>query len=243
MTAGEGTIAVVLARAGSRGLPGKNRLSLLGRPMVSYTLDAADEAACIDRTVVSTDDPEVARAASAAGVETVPRPAALATDDAPVDAAARHAVDGITAGAGTRPGIVVILYANVPVRPPGLIDRAVARLRETGADSVQSYAPVGKCHPDWMVDLGSGGQVVPRCPGHPHRRQDLRPLWLPDGGVIAVTRASLFTNGLSVDPHAFLGRDRRGIETEPGAVIDVDGPFDLLLAETILARRREDACP
>ena len=61
-------------------------------------------------------------------------------------------------------------------------------------------------------------------------------MWFPDGGVIALTRDSLFT----VDPdapHAFLGSDRRGIQTAPGEVIDVDDEIDLMVAEAILQRQ------
>src|SRR5690606_27909144 len=119
--------------------------------------------------------------------------------------------------------IVVILYANVPVRPAGLICRAVETLVETGADSVQSYADVGKHHPWWMVRLDEVGRVAPHHPNAVDRRQDLPQLHLPDGGVIAVRRQRLFTAAES-GPHAFLGDDRRGIINEPGAVVDVDTP-------------------
>ena len=59
---------------------------------------------------------------------------------------------------------------------------------------------------------------------------------IPDGGVIAVRRASLFTTDPE-NPHAFLGDDRRGIETNPGEVVDVDDENDFALAEAILQRQ------
>ena len=58
---------------------------------------------------------------------------------------------------------------------------------------------------------------------------------IPDGGVIAVHRTSLFAPTLE-DPHTFLGRDRRGIVNEPGAVVDVDTEIDAIVAEAVLAR-------
>jgi N-acetylneuraminate synthase/N,N'-diacetyllegionaminate synthase len=136
-----------------------------------------------------------------------------------------------TAGGGEP--IIVILYANVPIRPPGLIDRAVCALGETGADSVQSYTDVGKHHPGWMVSLDGDRRVRPFTPIAIDRRQDLPKLLIPDGGVIAVTRASLLA-GRPDDPHAFLGADRRGLETAPGSVVDVDTEADLRLAEVAL---------
>ena len=134
----------------------------------------------------------------------------------------------------------MILYANVPVRPAGLVDRAVALLETSGADSVQSYCRVGKTHPFWMSRLDRDGRVAPYVENRIYRRQELPPLHLPDGGVIAVRRASLF-DVRPGEPHAFLGRDRRGIETGEGEVVDVDGPVDLAVAEAILRAREVPA--
>lgn len=229
----ERVVAVVIGRGGSKGLPGKNVRPLLGRPLVAHTVALALRARSVQRVLASTDDDAIAAAAAEAGAEVVRRPAALATDSAPVDAAVRHAVEA----SGSPAEVVVILYANVPVRPEGLIDRAVAALAEHGADSVQSYAAVGKHHPWWMVRLDAAGRVDPFHTGAIHRRQDLPPLFLPDGGVIAVTRTSLFAPGPEAGPHAFFGRDRRGIETAPGEVVDVDDAGDLLAAEAALRLR------
>ncbi|MCP3903453.1 MAG: acylneuraminate cytidylyltransferase family protein [Planctomycetes bacterium] len=222
-------LAVVIGRAGSRGLPGKNALPLLGRPMVCYAIADALNAETVDRVVVSTDGAAIADAAREMGVEVVDRPASLAGDTATVAAAVMHAVEAVD----EQPEIVVVLYANVPVRPPGLVDRAVHRLRNTGADSVQSYADVGKHHPYWMVTLDPDGRVAPHHPNTVDRRQDLPPLLLPDGGVIAVT-ASCLLGADRANPHAFLGRDRRGVETPAGAVVDVDTEADLRVAASML---------
>ena len=226
-------IAVIIARAGSKGLPGKNALTLAGRPIVSYSIDHARAADRVGRILVSSDCPTVIAAAQTERVETILRPAELADDVATVDAAVRHAV------ADDPSSCVVILYGNVPVRPPGLIDCALAVLAESGADSVQSYAPVGKYHPFWLVKLDENGAVQQFIANQVYRRQDLPPLYVPDGGVIAVSRKALFTVAEG-DPHAFLGSDRRGIVNEAGAVMDIDGPADLALAESALAARRPD---
>ncbi len=228
--------AVVIGRAGSRGLPGKNAMPVAGVPMIARSVGHAVESARVGRILCSTDGEAIAAAASAAGAEIVKRPSPLADDQATVDSAVRHAIEA----SGDRAPIVVILYGNIPVRPPGLVDRAVEALHASGADSVQSYSPVGKHHPYWTCRLDEAGQVSQWEPNTVHRRQDLPPAFIPDGGVIAVTRTSLFR----VDPerpHAFLGDDRRGIENPPGAVVDVDDEIDLLVAEAILARRARQA--
>ncbi|MHC5003243.1 MAG: acylneuraminate cytidylyltransferase family protein [Planctomycetota bacterium] len=228
----EDVLAVIIGRAGSKGLPGKNRRPIAGLPMVVHSIEHARRATSVDRLVVSTDCPLVAAAARTAGASVVDRPRHLATDDATVHGAVRHAVESI----GSTATVVVVLYANVPVRPEGLVDRAVASLRETGADSVQSYQPVGKHHPYWMVRLDGAGRVEPHEPNAVHRRQDLPPLLLPDGGVIAVRRSLVCAVERPGAPHEFLGADRRGIVNEPGSVIDVDTEVDAIVAEAVLAR-------
>jgi CMP-N,N'-diacetyllegionaminic acid synthase len=227
-------IAVVIGRAGSKGLPRKNALPVAGTPMIAHTIRFARASRFIGRVVVSTDGEEIAAIAREEGVEVSMRPAELASDTATVDGAVRHAVMALE----SRAPIVVILYGNVPVRPADLADRAVARLVETGADSVQSYYRVGKTHPYWMSSLDDAGRVSQFVENRIYRRQELPPLFMPDGGVIAVRRASLF-DVREGEPHAFFGRDRRGIETREGDVIDVDTALDRAVAEAALASRAE----
>jgi N-acylneuraminate cytidylyltransferase len=222
-------LAVIIGRAGSRGLAGKNSLILAGQPMIGHTIEDALAADSIDRIIVSTDGDEIAFAAEAKGVDVIRRPSELASDTATVDSAVRHAVDASRA----THEIIVILYANVPIRPHDLIDRAVEMLTSMRCDSVQSYCDVGKHHPCWMIALDAQGRVKPHVANAIYRRQDLPKLLIPDGGVIAVTRRSLFTV-VEGQPHAFLGSDRRGIENPPGAVIDIDSSIDLALAEAML---------
>ncbi len=222
-------LCIIIGRRGSKGVPGKNARDIAGKPAVAWTIEHAQTAQRVQRIAVSTDCPEVTRAAKERGVTVVARPAELASDTATVDAAARHAVEAL----GDPAEIVVLLYANVPVRPPGLIDRAIDTLLESGADSVQSYAPVGKHHPLWMMRLDEDGRVSPYEHSTIYRRQDLPPVCIPDGGVIAVRREALFC----VDPqqpHALLGTDRRGVMTCEGEVVDIDHPIDLAVAEAIL---------
>lgn len=232
-------IAIVLARGGSKGLPGKNILPVGDKPCVEWTLEAAQRSALIGRVVVSSDDEAVLEVACEHGCEVVQRPPELAHDTATIDDAARHAYESI----GSPDAPIVILYANVPVRPDSLIDDAVKMLMETGCDSVQSYARVGKHHPWWTVRVGEDGQVRPwegevlyhNC----YRRQDLPAAMVPDGGVIALTPGALMMRvGAPEGPHGFLGIDRRGVVTGEGDVIDIDSRIDLVVADAVLRKKR-----
>lgn len=240
MSAMDRATAIILARAGSKGVPGKNTAPVAGRPCIAWTIEAAQRSARVDRVLVSSDDRDALRIATSMNAEAVERPADLAGDAARVDDAARHAAE--PCGAGN----LVILYANVPVRPEGLIDRALALLAETGCDSVQSYQPVGKHHPWWTAKLDSSGSVTPwegDVLNHGvYRRQDLPPALIPDGGVIALTRRALFMQipGVEPGPHAFFGADRRGVENPEGSVIDIDSPIDLVVADALLSKRLKE---
>jgi len=237
---GKRVLAVVLARAGSKGLPDKCVLPILGKPMIAYTFEHAKAARCLDATVLSTDSAEAARIAGQFGLEVIDRPAELAADAARVDDAVRHAVvEYERRHAGFNADVVVILYGNIPVRAEGAIDRAVQRLVDTGADSVRTVAPVGKMHPDWLHRL-DGDRLVQFRPNSIHRRQDLEPLYYHDGAVIAVTRSALFDpKTAGDDPHAFFGCDRRAIVQDPLDAVDVDEPVDLLVAEAVLRYRAQ----
>ena len=257
-----GVLAVVLARACSKGVPGKNSTILAGKPCIAWTIEHAREAQRVDTVLVSTDSPEIYEIASSMGVLVHHRPAALATDHARVDDALRDAVawfethkfEARESGPASqcsatpisvRTDAVVMLYGNVPVRPAGLVDRAVELLEQTGCDSVQSYAAVGKYNPLWQVRIDKAGKVEPwqgdALFGNIYRRQELPQALVPDGGVVAMTRDVLFCvhieAGHEPSPHSFLGLDHRGITNPEGAVVDIDSPIDLVVADAILTQQ------
>lgn len=234
-------LAVILARAGSKGLPDKCVRPLLGRAVIEYTFDHALAAKSVDSIVLTTDSEPAKRIARARGIDVVDRPAELAIDTATVDEAARHAVQAFETSGGRYVHLVVLLYGNIPVRADEVIDWAVRQLIETGADSVRTVAPVTKQHPDWVHRLG-GDRMTQYQPNSIYRRQDLEPLYYHDGAVVAVTRAALMAAPRwEGDFQGFLGEDRRALIQQPQDAVDIDGPVDFHLAEAILQARRDSA--
>ena len=232
-----GVLAIVIGRANSKGLHGKNSLNLAGTPMICHSIAHAENARCVTRIIVSTDGERIASAAKAVDVEVISRPKDLATDATPVCDVIKHAVEQASADEA----VIVVLYANVPIRPDDLIDRAVDLLVATGASSVQSYSDVSKHHPYWMCSMDDDNRISPYVENNIDRRQDLPKLYLPNGGIIVVTKASLQAADSVSGPHAFFGSDRRGIQTPPGSVIDIDDAADFALAESILLNEPEGA--
>jgi len=228
-------LGVIIARGGSKGLPNKHLLPLLDKPVVAYSVEAALDTTLVDRVILTSDDPRIRQVAETYPIWVIDRPADLAADTATVDSACRYACDQAERLHGFRADVIVLLYGNIPIRPPGLIDMAVEHLVCQGGDSVQSYTPVGKWHPDWMVRL-DGDRVILNCSKPIYRRQDLVPMFMPNGAVLAITRESLYRRPeYEGDFHAFLGKDRRGfVHPDCDLIVDIDCRRDLLLAEAIL---------
>lgn len=249
-------LAVIMARGGSVGLPGKALRDLLGRPVLAYTFDHVRESKLITRSVVSSDDHAILQLAHEAGFETIERPPELATATSATDPVLRHAVQVLQGKTGYCPEVVVMLYGNVPLRRGQMIDRCIEMLDVTGADSVQTIAPVGKMHPYWMFDLidtqtmlddGSdghgwmGGRIRKHVPNSIFRRQDLPPLYGPTGAVYVMRTSVLLAAADSSDPHSFLGQDRRGLVVAPEDSVDIDTVRDLFLAEAMLRWEQSSA--
>ena len=191
--------------------------------------------------MLSTDDEEIAKVAIKYGVEVIMRPSEYATDTAPMHMALRHAVR-IVEKDGNKVEYVVALYANVPVRKEGIIDKVVDELVKSGADSVQTYAPY-QIPPQWAHRIDNGRPIpLEGCYVQSYRRQDLVQAYHPDGAVIAVRRDVLMkSEDATLESDAFLGTDRRAVIQAPEDTVDVDEPIDLLWAEFLLMLHKQHA--
>jgi CMP-N-acetylneuraminic acid synthetase len=219
-------VAIIPARGGSRGLPGKHLRLLGGRPIIAHTVDAALSADRVDRVIVSTDDPAVARAAGRAGAE-VPfrRPAVLAGDDTPTLPVIQHAVDWLEA-AGERVEVAVTLQPTSPLRDAAEIDAVLALLERSGAASAVSVTPLAL--PISVVGwLDSDRLVFAGPPGGDVRRQVAPTAVRITGGVYA-TRRELLRAGRLLDERPV------ALAVDAASGIDIDTEADLLRARRAL---------
>jgi len=214
------TVAVIPARAGSRGLPGKHLRLLGGEPLVAHTIRAALAARSVDRTIVSTDDPRVARVARKLGAE-VPftRPAELATDETPTLPVIQHAVDWLEAS-GAEVDLVVTLQPTSPLRAGAEIDAVVRLLADPAVGSAVSVAALG--HPISVVGALREGRFVAASSGEVRRQ--VSPPAVRVTGAVYVTRRSLLRAGRLLD-------DRPAAHLVAGpSAIDIDTGDDLTAA-------------
>lgn len=152
-------LAIIPARGGSKGIPRKNILYFAGYPLIAYSIIAGLQSNLVTRTVVSTDDEEIAQVAKSWGAE-VPflRPSELAEDNTLDYPVIRHCLDWLQEHEGYQPAVVVQLRPTSPIRPLGCVDAAVQSLLENpGADCVRGVVPSGQ-NPFkmWTIDAQSG---------------------------------------------------------------------------------------
>lgn len=231
-------LVVIPARGGSKGVPRKNLLECHGRPLLAWSIEHARACAAelVDgkagepietAIVVSTDDAAIAEVARAHGVPVLERPAELATDEALTDAVVAHVVRSYDRFPAARPDLVAVLQPTVPMRRPGLLTACVARLLDTGADSVHSVYPLhfvwwreGARYANGEREIAWRTQTARR-----PRRQDMeaRELMYHEDGSVYVCTADLIrkTGGR-------IGAKAECVVTE--ATIDIDTPRDFALA-------------
>lgn len=196
MSRGE-TVAIIPARGGSRGVPGKNLQRVGGVPLVVRAVGAASAAEGVDRVVVSTDDERIGMVAAAHGAEVVRRPGELAGDTATSESALRHALDELTTR-GVAVATVVMLQATSPFIDVPALDDAIRTVRSGTADCAFSAAPTH----GFLWEAGpQGARGVNHDPAHRPRRQDRAAQFLETGAFYVMDAEGLLEAG-----HRFFGR-------------------------------------
>ncbi|WKK67351.1 cytidylyltransferase domain-containing protein [Lutimonas zeaxanthinifaciens] len=136
-------LAIIPARGGSKGLPDKNILPLLGHPLIAYSIEAAIRSSLVTRIIVSTDSKEIGKIALKYGAE-VPflRPEIYARDTSSDLEVFKHALDWLKKKENYHPDLVIQLRPTSPVRPEGIIDACIERLiNNYSADSLRIVTP------------------------------------------------------------------------------------------------------
>ncbi len=152
-------IAIIPARGGSKGVPGKNIKMLNGKPLIAYTIEAALKASAIDKVVVTTDSKDIAEIAQKYGAE-VPflRPSYLAEDNSKAQDVYLHAVDYIKDSEKIDASKFVVLLPTAPFRNSKHIDEAINLFSTSKADTLISVCKV-ETPPSWMLNMDDWGRL------------------------------------------------------------------------------------
>jgi YrbI family 3-deoxy-D-manno-octulosonate 8-phosphate phosphatase len=219
-------VAVIPARGGSKGVPGKNLRRVAGRSLVQRAVDACVAATSIDATYVSTDDAGIAQAARAAGAEVIERPADLSGDTASSESALLHALEQLAAD-GTEPEIVAFIQCTSPFIAPGDLDRAVAMVTGSQADSV--FAAVATYEFLWRSGPDGQASGINHDAAYRPRRQDREPHFRETGAFYVMSVA-----GFRAARHRFFGRTAV-VEVPELTAVEIDHDHDLTLASALAA--------
>ncbi|MFC7378178.1 cytidylyltransferase domain-containing protein [Brevundimonas sp. GCM10030266] len=232
MIDGKRVLAIVPARAGSKGLPGKNVRMLAGKPLLAWPIAAARASAHVDRVIISTDSREFADIAVEHGAEApFLRPAELASDSAPSIGFILHAVDMLAAD-GDLFDYVVLLEPTSPLTEGSDVDAALKQLTDADgrADSIVGVALMETTHPAYAVRMAEDGAIDALQPGGfaaMPRRQDLEPVFSLDGSLYISTVEALRRE------QGFCHNRTLGYRTARHKSYEVDDLVDFICIEAI----------
>ena len=186
MSRGGRLLAVIPARGGSKGLPGKNIRPFAGHPLIIHSLLYAAMCPEIERTIVSTDSEEIAAVARESGAD-VPflRPPELARDDTAMWPVLRHALAAVEEAEGARYHALLLLDPTSPAREPADVRDAWNSLLDSeGADGIIAVSQPD-FNPVWHCVVEKDGWMAPLIPDGDNfaRRQDVPPVYRINGAL------------------------------------------------------------
>ena len=230
-------LGIITARGGSKGIPGKNIKELAGKPLIAYTIEAAQRSDVFDRIILSTDDEDIAEVARLHGCA-VPfmRPAELATDTAPHNFVVQHALRWLKDNENYYADYVMILQPTAPLRTSQHIREAVALFESGHADSVVSVSEIlAHYHPRWQFNIDKDKHMAiftgERFSQIVRRRQDLSKTYTRNGAIYLFKTALPDSTDLN-----FYGDDVVAYIMKPEESINIDTMEDWNEAEEILKR-------
>ncbi|OGV65322.1 MAG: hypothetical protein A2283_05935 [Lentisphaerae bacterium RIFOXYA12_FULL_48_11] len=226
MIDGQSVLAVIPARGGSKKLPRKNILPVMGRPLLAWTVDEARRSRYIDRVVLSSDDDEIIDVARGLGLE-VPfrRPAELAADATPTNDVLFHLLSRISGY-----DYLVLLQVTSPLRNVEDIDGCIVECVQRKVGSCVSVSLAEK-NPYYYRTLDSEKRLRPLIGDSCHigRRQDLPDVYVINGAVF-VAQIQFF-----LEQRTFFTPETRGYVMPADRSIDIDTAKDIALMEYLLA--------
>ncbi len=222
MTTHKKILAIIPARGGSKGVPGKNIKLLAGKPLLSYAIEAAKKSQYITRLVVSTEDEKIAAVATNYNAEVIKRPLELAQDETPMPPVLTQVIEALFTQEEYTPDIVVLLQPTSPLRTAQHLDAAIEKFLSADYDSLLGVTLIY----EHRFEPNETGYLVP-VEKERKNRQQRKPVIIENGSV--------YISSIELIKHGKILGDRIGYyPLEKNAAIDIDDPFDFFLAEQII---------
>ena len=233
MYKGKKILGLITARGGSTGIPKKNIAFLAGKTLIWHTITAAQSSRFLTRTIVSTDDEEIAAVCREYGAE-VPfmRPAEFARSDTPHIPVVRHALRWLADEAGEAYDYVMILQPTSPLRAADDIDAAIIKAVDTTADSVMSMVELVDFDPAKIKKIDAEGVIQPlfQKEGRVSALRQQGQKVYKRNGAIYLTKTELIIKG------DLFGGVSLPYVMPPERSVDINEPSDLAYAEFLLRK-------
>ena len=227
-------LAIIPARGGSKGVPGKNIKLLGGKPLLAYTSELALQSKYLTEVIVSTEDEPIGEVAKSLGVQ-VPfmRPMALAQDDTPTIDVLIHALEWYK-NQTIFFDAVCLLQVTSPIRTLEFLDKAIEKFIISGCDSLVSVLKVPhEYNPHWTFEVNAEGnlkiatgeaEIIPR-------RQELPTAYHRDGSIY-ITKTDVL-----LKEHSLYGKSTAFIESDPDFYVNIDTMEDWEKAEAMIQNK------
>ncbi|WP_240325284.1 acylneuraminate cytidylyltransferase [Amycolatopsis thermalba] len=220
-------LAVVPARGGSKGVPGKNLAQVGDAPLIARAIRSLAAAARVDQVVVSTDSGDISAVARAGGATVLPRPPELSGDSVSSEAVLRHVLDEMRDTADGEPDVVLLVQCTSPFIAPETVDNVISLIVDGGWDCAFTAVRVHEFL--WRRDTTGGALAVNHDASFRPRRQDREPEYRETGAVYGMRVPGFRTAG-----HRFFGRIGL-VETPAEHAVEIDTPEDLAIARALAA--------
>lgn len=214
-------IAIIPARGGSKGIPNKNIIDCMGKPLIAHSIEYAKESDLVTSIYVSTDDAKIAEVARQYGAKIIDRPDSISGDTATTESAIEHVLNNIP-----KPDIVILLQATSPLRPKGSLNKSLEKMISEKYDSLLSLSPTHRF--SWKIN---GDEAIPKYDfKNRPRRQDIlesEQAYIENGSIY------IFTYENFIKHNNRLGGKIGYVVFEEEFSFEIDTPTDLIVIDSI----------
>jgi len=237
MINGKEILGIIPARAGSKGLPHKNMKLFCGKPLISWTIEAALTSKYIDKVMVSTDSLEIAKIANQYG-ELAPfiRPAFLSTDTALSIDVIRHVCEYSKEQYAKEFDYISLLEPTSPLRETSDIDNAIFILNTKNGSSIVGISETESQNPAFLVKKDTENFIswYDTSQSIGIRRQEIDPIFYLEGSIYVSERDKLF------EENSFYHDETIGYTMSKDKSLEIDDEFDFIMAEALMRYRIEN---
>jgi CMP-N,N'-diacetyllegionaminic acid synthase len=231
MYKGKTFLGIIPARAGSKGLPGKNIKSLCGKPLIAWSIEAGNNSKYLDEVMVTTDGVEIAEIAKKYGAN-VPflRPKELADDTTSSFEVIKHTIDFYKNQLNKKFDYIVLLEPTSPLRESSDIDKAIEMLLNSKADSIVGICKTESQNPAFLVLKDSNNYIR----GYENnkikvlRRQEIKDVFFLEGSVY-ISKTDVY-----LKKKTFYHENTIGYEVPKYKSLEIDDIYDFIMVEAIM---------